>query len=358
MAVGLLDRYIWRHLRGLFLFGVAIFTTFLLVNHLFFLARLVFQEGATFLAALELLVYRIPYFIAFSFPMAMLLASLMAMGRLSDGQEITAMRTAGISLGRIAGSVVLAGALVSIGTLVFNESLVPPAEDRYELSFSRVVGKATATVAQVLFREEQEGIESVYFVRRFTPAAELMEGVVVEQFERGQLRRVIDAARAQYVTNKWEFQNGTMYLFSDGTTVATRFDRLELALRRTPREIAAPQKPVSDMSIRELRAYIDVLRRGGEDVTRYLVELQSKIAIPMSALLFALLAVPLGLRPHRSGPSIGLGLTILVLVGYYILSSVTLTLGQSGRLHPIPAAWLPNLTLAGAALALLRRVDR
>ncbi len=358
MPIGLLDRYIWRHLRGLFLFGVAIFTLFLIVNHLFFLARLVLQQGATFLFALELLVYRLPYFLAFSFPMAMLLASLMAISRLSDGQEITAMRTVGISLTRIASSVAIAGALVTLGTLVVNESVVPPAEDRYERSFARIAGHPQQEVDQVLFREEQDGVESVYFVRRFVTAEARMEGVIVNQFEGGKLRRVIDAPRARYADGRWEFQDGTMYLFTGGTTVETRFTRLNVALRRTPREIAIPQKPTSDMSVRELLAYIRLLERGGENVTRYVVELHSKIAIPTSAFLFAILAVPLGLRPHRSGPSIGLGLTILVLVGYYILISITLTLGQSGRLHPIAAAWLPNLALAGAALLLVRRVDR
>ncbi len=358
MTIGLLDRYIWRQLRGLFLFGVAIFTLFLMVNHLFFLSRLVLQEGATFLVALEMLIYRLPYFLAFSFPMAMLLAALMVISRLSDGQEITAMRTAGISLARIASSVAIAGALVTLITLVVNESIVPPAEDRYEVVFARVTHAPQQAMDRILFREEQAGIESVYFVRRFVTAEAQMEGVTVEQFEGGKLRRVIDAPRARYVDGRWEFQDGTMYLFSGSTTIETRFTRLGVGLRRTPREIAIPQKPTTDMSVRELLAYIRVLQRSGENVTRYLVELHSKIAVPASAFLFAILAVPLGLRPHRSGPSIGLGLTILILVCYYILISVTLVLGQSGRLHPILAAWLPNLTLAGAALLLVRRVDR
>jgi len=358
MTIGLLDRYLWRHLRGLFLFGVGLFTMFLMVNHLFFLARLVLAEGATFLVALELLSYRLPYFLAFSFPMAMLLASLMAISRLSDGQEITAMRTAGISLRRIATSVAVAGVLVTIGTLVINEAIVPPMEDRYEVVFARVAGRPQTTIDRVLFRDEQGGIESVYFVRRFAADDGHMEGVSVTQYEDGKLRRVIDAATARYVDGRWEFQTGTMYLFTGGTIVESRFKRMDVGLRRTPREIAIPQKPTTDMSFRELLAYIRILERNRENVTRYYVELHSKIAVPTSALLFALLAVPLGLRPHRSGPSVGLGLTILVLLCYYILISITMTLGQGGRLAPIVAAWLPNFALAGGAMLLLQRVDR
>lgn len=358
MAIPLLDRYLWRHLRDLFLFGVAVFSILLLINHLFLLARLVLQQGAPFSAALELLVYRLPYFLAFSFPMAMLLASLMTVGRLSDGQEITAMRTGGISLGRIAASILLAGVVVSGMTLAVNELVVPEAEERYRGAFGRAIeAPADPVQQQVLFREEQQGIESVYFARRFLLDSGAMEGVVVNQFERGRLQRVIEAPQARYLGEEWVFFNGTMYLFTGPTTVATRFDRLTLALRRTPREIAIPRREPSEMSIRELRAYVRLLRRSGEGAARYVVEVQSKFAVPASAALFALLAVPLGLRPHRSGTSIGLGLTIVVLVAYYIMISITITLGQSGRLQPVLAAWLPDGVLAAAGLVLLRRAE-
>lgn len=358
MAIPLLDRYLWRQLRDLFLFGVAVFTLLLLINHLFLLARLVLQQGAPFVAALELLIYRLPYFLAFSFPMAMLLASLMTVGRLSDGQEITAMRTGGISLGRIAASIVTAGVLVSLLTVFTNEMLVPGAEDRYRQAYARAIeAPATGVQEQVLFREQQDGIESVYFVRRFLVASDVMEGVVVNQFERGRLLRVIEAAQARYLHDEWVFQRGTMYLFTGPTTVVSRFDRLTVALRRTPKEIALPRREPSEMSIRELRAYVRLLQRSGESTARYVVEVQAKFAIPAASALFALLAVPLGLRPHRSGTSIGLGLTIVVLVGYYIMISITLTLGQNARLHPVLAAWLPDALLGAAGVVLLRRAE-
>ena len=359
MSIRLLDRYVWRQLGELFTFGVGIFTLLLLVNHLFLVARLVLQQGAAFSVALQLLIYRLPYFLAFSFPMAMLLASLLAIGRLSDGQEITAMRTSGISLARIAVSVTAAGILVSAMTLVLNEGVVPYAEDRYQqVLIAGLQARSASEQRDVLFREVQDGIESVYFVRSFRRDLQRLEGVVVNQFDRGVLNRVIEAPVAQYTGGAWEFHDGTMYVFSGETTVVTQFSRLRVGLQRTPEQIALPQRDPSEMSIRELRQYITVLQRSGTSAARYIVQVHFKLAVPMSAALFALLAVPVGLRPHRSGTSIGLGLTILVLIGYYIISSVTITLGDNGRLHPIPAAWLPDVVLAAAGVALVRRADR
>src|SRR2546421_12431445 len=98
MSIRLLDRYVWRQLGELFTFGEGIFTLLLLVNHLFLVARLVLQQGAALSVALQLLIYRLPYILAFSFPMAMLLASVLALGRLSRAQEAHAMRSCAIRL--------------------------------------------------------------------------------------------------------------------------------------------------------------------------------------------------------------------------------------------------------------------
>jgi lipopolysaccharide export system permease protein len=359
MGIPLLDRYLWRQLRDLFAFGVAVFTTLLLVNHLFELARRVLNQEIALSVALELLAYKLPYFLAYGFPMAMLLAALLAMGRLSDGQEITAMRTSGISLTRIAASIMAAGLLVSVLTFVLNEGVAPRADERYRRAIAVALhAPSAAEQRDVLFRELQEGVESVYFVRRFLKDQGRMEGVVVNQFEGGALNRVIVAAEGRYVSGVWEFRRGTMYVFTGGTTVVTQFDQLRVGLTQTPQEIALPQRDPSEMSIQELRRYIDVLRRSGEPVARYTAQVHFKLAVPLSAALFALLAVPLGLRPHRSGTSIGLGLTFLVLIGYYIISAAALPLGENGRLHPAVAGWLPDLVLGVVGVALLRRADR
>ena len=360
MTISLLDRYLWRQLSELFVFGVGLFTLLLLVNHLFFLVRLVLQPGGVrLLVVLQLLIYKLPYLLAYSFPMAMLLAALLAIGRLSDGLEITAMRTSGISLGRIALSVTTAGILVSAMTLALNEGVVPYAENRYQqVLITGLRERFASEQRDVLFRDVQEDVESVYFVRRFHRDQQRMEGVVVNQFERGVLNRVVEAEVAQYTDGAWVFRDGTMYVFTGETTVVTQFARLRVGLQRTPEQIAVPQRDPSEMSVRELRQYISVLQRSGENAARYIVQVQFKLAIPMSAALFALLAVPVGLRPHRSGTSIGVGLAFLVLLGYYVISAVTLPLGENGRLHPIAAGWLPDVVLAAVGLALVRRADR
>ncbi len=344
--ISILDRYILKQVLGLFLFGVGLFTVLLAVNDIFGLVRIAVSQHIAPPTVLRLLLLRLPNLAVASLPMALLLAVLMTAGRLSEHNEVVAMRTGGISLGRMSLPVLVVAALVAVGGAVLAEWTVPLAEDRFAQEISRATRQPPSPRGYVLFREVEGPSVSVYYARRVAEGGDVLEGLVVNQFEAERLVRVIEARRARYSGGRWEFQEGTVHLLSATPPVELAFHRLEARIRRTPREILAQHKDPSQMTIRELRAYIAVLRRTGEAVLEYLVWMHARMALPSSSLPFALLAIPLGLRPHRGGPSIGLGLTVLIILIYYLLTNATLALGQTGRLPPLLAAWTPNLLLA------------
>ncbi len=350
----LIDRYILREVAGIFAFGVGVFTSLLLVNHLFFLARLAAEAGVPIRTNLILLVLRVPYLAAFSLPMSILLATLLAFGRLSDRNEISAMRTTGWSLSRVAAPVLFAGVVVALLSLGMTEYVVPRSETRYRDTLARAIRSPERTIQQnVLFREPVDGVESVFFARELNTRTGTMSKVTITQFQGGRPSRLIEAERATYGPQGWVLEQGSLYLLGSGGGVSTRFEEMRVALKRTPPEIVPPRRDPAEMTIRELRQQIARLKVTGESVVRYAVNLQLKFALPVSSVIFALLAVPLGLRPHRSGRSTGLGLTVLVLLGYYLMMSITVTLGERGQMSPVWAAWLPNLTVASAGVYLL-----
>lgn len=350
----LVDRYILREIGGIFLFGVVVFTTLLLTTHLFFLARLGAETTVPIRTNFALLVLRVPYFVAYSLPMATLLAALLAFGRLSDRNEVTALRTSGWSLGRVAAPVIFAGVAVAICTISLNEWVVPVAEERYRAVLNDVIRTPTRQIQHhVLFREPVGDVETLFYARELDSRDGTMSRVVIIQFQQQRPARVIEAEQARYGPGGWVLHRGTLYLLGSGNALATTFGEMRVALTRSPKQLAAPRRDPYDMTIGELRRQIAALRAVGESAVRHAVSLQWKLAIPTSSVIFALLAVPLGLRPQRSGRATGLGLTVLVLLSYYVMMSVTLTLGERGQIPSFWAAWLPNLVLAGVGSYLL-----
>jgi len=72
------------------------------------------------------------------------------------------------------------------------------------------------------------------------------------------------------------------------------------------------------MSIDEIKEKIENLKKQGKDTTSQKVELYKRYAIPFTCIVFALIGVPLGIQPRRSGRSYGFILSILILLVYYI----------------------------------------
>jgi len=351
----LIDRYIVRQVSESYVLGVGAFTSILLLTHLFYLARVASEIPVPVVSNLGLFLLRVPYFATYSLPFATLFAVLMAFGRLSDSNEITAMRTSGWSLGRVAAPVVFTGLAVTMITLAMGEWVVPHAEARYLTLFHEVVSRPAPEIQhQVLFRERIDGVDSIFYAHELNSLTGTMGRVTIVQFEAQRPVRLIEAEMARYSPSGWLLTRGRFYLLTAGGVV-TDFEEWRIALPRTPRQLIAARRDPFEMTIAELRQHIRRLAATGESAARYAVGLQVKIALPASSVIFALLAVPLGLRPLRAGKSIGFGLTVLVLVTYYFLMSVTITLGERGQIPPFLAAWSPNLLVAAAGGYLLWR---
>ncbi len=361
MMPALLDRLLVAEIGSSFAFGLGLFTVLLVMNHLFYLARLVIGQGVAIHVALVLMVYKIPYFIAFSGPMGVLLATVLGIGRLADHNEIAALRVAGASLYRIARPVVLTGCLAALGILVFQEGIVSLSDDQYRLVFGDVMSHAPdlRPIDNVFFQAPTAGGNALYSAHRYDPHRRTLEGVTVVYLTKGTPLQIIEASAAQYVRGvQWTFHDGHVYAFSQGSIVVTKFATLEVTVPRSPEEFTLPPKQPSDMSLRELVHEIASLRRQGSETRAYVGELHTKLATAASSIVFALVALPLSLRPHRSGPSVGLGLSILVLVGYYLIAIPTQLASDGRLLSPVLAAWLPDAVVGAAGAILLIRAAR
>jgi lipopolysaccharide export system permease protein len=93
----------------------------------------------------------------------------------------------------------------------------------------------------------------------------------------------------------------------------------------------------------------------GVDVTDFKIQLNMKMSIPFASLVFALLGAPLGISRRRASSSIGLGLSIIVIFVYYIVTFVSMAIGEIRLLPPGFAAWLPNIITGGIGWYILSK---
>src|SRR5437879_12437174 len=111
-----LARYIARELGSPFAFGCTLFTFFLLIDRIYSLTDLVITKGVPFSLVVQLLAFMLPSFLVHTLPMALLVAVLLAGGRLASDLEIVAFRAAGVSALRLFRRVLLASLVILAAT--------------------------------------------------------------------------------------------------------------------------------------------------------------------------------------------------------------------------------------------------
>jgi lipopolysaccharide export system permease protein len=363
--VKILDRYILQELAPPFGFGVAAFTAILLASTvLFHLVSLMVQHGLQTWLVGEILVLRLPEMIFYTFPMSMLLAALMAFGRLSNDGEITAFKAAGVSLYRLMVPVAGMALVVSLLTIALNELLVPAAAWKAKSLLYEATHKQQLPIARehVSYQElDGDKLRRLFYARSFDGAR--MRDVVVQEFEDNKLVRLIQAKDAAPRPDGWSFEDGTLYQVDEhgDFRYAAHFKSQHVVLGAALLALARENRLATEMNARELAAHVKRLQAtgaSGRELNELRVMWHQKLAVPFACLVFALVGAPMGLAPQRGSSAIGLGLSVLVIFVYYVLMFVSMAMGQTGALPAGVAAWLPNVVAASLGLFQLRRLAR
>ncbi|WP_398331195.1 LptF/LptG family permease, partial [Vulcanococcus sp.] len=140
-----MDRWLSSELLGPLLFGIAAFTAVSLsVGVVFELVRKVAEAGLPPLVAMQVLGLRLPGFLVLSFPMATLMATLLAFSRLSSSSELTALRSIGVPTWRMVVPALAVAALMTLLTFVFNDVIVPSANLAAADTLDSALGRSVA----------------------------------------------------------------------------------------------------------------------------------------------------------------------------------------------------------------------
>jgi len=360
----ILDKYILTELLGPFVFGIAAFSSvFIGTSTLFKLAQYISKYGASLLTVTKLFFYSLPGIVVLTLPMSMLLASLLSFGRLSGSSEITAMKSGGLSFYRLTTPVFIIAFAVSIFAVVFNETVVPQSKTAYTTIVRYEIERESRPRSQehVVIKDVKQGeLERLTYARKFDEDTSTMYTITMQEFEKDRLVRVENAEKATWQNGRWVMYNGIIHdMTAEGKIERSmRFVQQTMPVEKPPASISREQKKPDEMTIKELKQHIKALQ--GEFVTtnNFAVELHQRLSIPMASLVFAMIGTPLGLQPHRSSSSIGLGLSIIIILIYYAVMTVCTALGQGGTLPPVVAAWIPNILGIIVGAIFVRRAAR
>lgn len=358
----ILGLYIIREIASLFLLGIAVFTLVLLMGRMIKLTDLVISRGVSPLDVGLMIIYLMPSFLVFTIPMAFLLAVLMAFGRLSGDNEITVMKAGGISLMQLMPPVVLCGGVATALTLCASVLGVPWGNNAFkELSVKVLKENVAVTIREKLFWDEIPGV--VLYTDRYDEQNRALKGVVIHD-GRDQRRPLTIFAEGGAVGGgpgpqdlRLVLNDGSIHSAGDDREYRlVSFGEYVMTVRGIGKGGAASRNE-ADMQVAELMRQSADPSLPEQSRLKAAAELQGRFSFPLASLVFAVLAVPLGIQNRRSGKSAGFSLSIGILLAYYILLSLLRTLAERGTLPPPLALWLPNVIFFAAGWYLLQRAS-
>jgi len=358
--------YILKEIFPIFFIGLMTFTIILLMDKILKLIELVVNRGGSLSNILMIFLFISPSFLIITIPVAVLLGTLLTFGRLSSDSEITAFKASGMSLYQL----FLPISLFALAAFLLTSLLVfyglPWGNRGFKATLYRLAqSKADIEIKERIFNDAFSGL--VVYVDRVPLQGNHLEGILIyDQREKGKSNTIL--AKEGFIINNPESQeiilrlrNGDIHRFEPEahTFQKIKFDTYDLKLELA-KTFAAIEKKLKDreMSIEDIRKKIEEIKKKGGDTTSYEVQLHERYAVPFTCIVFALIGVPLGIQPHRSGRSYGFILSILILLAYYVSLTASEIFAVRKTIPAFSAGWIPNFLFGGLGIYLLVKTAR
>ncbi|MCB1153606.1 MAG: LPS export ABC transporter permease LptF [Deltaproteobacteria bacterium] len=356
MIPRLLSRYVAREVAVPFVFGLAIFTFVPMMFLILRITEAIVNYGIKVGDVLLAMAYTMPPLLVFTVPMAFLLAVILAVGRLSSDSELVAMKAAGVSLNQLLPPIV-AVAIVAYLAASFLSLVADPWGKQKSKRLLFDLGSQNATIAlkPQVFNDQFEKQGLILYVDEIDPKERTLKGVFIADNRDQELPNIVTADRGRLISKEddltlvIQLEDGTIHrtLRDERAYETASFERYDMTLNFAESLDAEEyKKTYLEMSLSELSAYIDRLRESGEDqytMRRARVEFHRKFAFPFACVVFAILGIPLGVVPPRSGRGQGFTFAIVALCVYYLLFRVGENLGWKGVAPPWVVMWTPNV---------------
>lgn len=297
--------------------------------------------------------YKIPAIINQIMPLAILMSTLLTLGILSRSSEIVAMQSCGISLKRIAKPLLVIAFVLSIFTFFSNEAIIPNTSQQLKyIDEVLIQGKNPSTffrLNNIWYRDKNYILQA----RLFIPTTWTLKGVTLWQTtdEMQPIKR-LEAENGTWNGHQWTLENVVVKSFNGGRVTETKkIAFLPIALQLKINDLKVWDKNADDMGYFKLKQYTEKLRKAGYDATRYQAQMYAKISMPFACLIMAFVGIPFSLRSGRSsGIALGIGLSIGIGFAYFIINAILISLGGTGVLPPLVAAWAANFIFALSAI--------
>lgn len=356
-----IDRYVMGMFWGYFIGALLVFTTiFVAVDAM---STMVSNSGVSTQAVLGYYGAYAPEVIHKMLPVASLLGAVLTLSTLNRANELVALFASGMSLWRIASSIMVSVVVISvIGYMVSDRILPVTSRQKNYIMYNEI--KKTPGVFSVVKTDRiwYRSHNTIFNIKTLNPDTAHAQGLTMYFFSPGwDLMQMLTAKDMDIKGKNWVLRNGSVTVFSSQSSfpLNSNFTEKTLVMDEDTKDLTSAGQTSEMLSQSELAHFIQRNKSAGLDTLRYEVDYHAKMGFAAAGLVMVLLGIPFSVGRARSGGiMMNLGICLGLVFAYWVLYSSALTLGGHGSIPPVVAAWAPNVVMGGFGAFMLRKIRR
>ncbi len=363
MNVKILDRFLIKQFVSSILFGILTFVLiFVIVDLMENLDDFIDQKVPNQFIFLYYL-YFLPEIIRLILPVSILLACLFTVGKLNNFNELTAIKSSGISLYRFMAPFIIIGFIISVFAIYFSGWVVPNSNSS-KLKIEQTYMKKNLTIpgANIFFQDAENRFVNIGFYDQSTQLISRAGIVFCAKDDPTKISKRIEVEKLKWdsTKNRWEGINVTEFIFlTDSMNQLNYYQSLVFdELYFKPEDILIKQKRIEEMNLTEIRQVIEIQKRSGNDTTKLEIDFHSIIAFAFANLIVVLFGLPISADRRSGTVAFQFGMNLLFTFIYLAFMKISQSFGKNGLMNPILTAWFANLVFIALAVVNIVRTRK
>jgi lipopolysaccharide export system permease protein len=361
----ILDKYIAKYFILPLLYCILAFIVLYVIIDIFGRLDEILKQNIQLGILWDYYISMIPLIIIQTTPVASLISTMQVLGTLNKYGEITAMRSAGISIYRILLPFIYIGFAITILIFGVSEKILPQSMRKAEsikenyienIDKNKSVNKKTISNIALCGKNNR-----LIFIDNFDISSKTAAGItILEQDKKDNVSLKINAHEAKWIGGKWLFSNILTYKLDDKGAVidSPEFFQEKIIPMESPKDLIAKGTNYEYMGFHDLSNYIKNFSEASPKlIARLRVDLHQKISLPFTSLVVILIGAGFALRTRQRGKAtalLGIGMSIVIGFIYYAFMASCIALGKSGTLPPFLSAHLANILFGLIGVILIR----
>ncbi|MGX6591438.1 lipopolysaccharide export system permease protein [Cetobacterium ceti] len=354
----IINRYILEECKMPIIFGVSLFTFIFLIEIIVSLMENIIVKGISLIDVIRILSFYLPPILSQTIPMGVFLGIMITFSKFTRTSESTAMSSIGMDLKAILKPIVILAVGITLFIFFLQESIIPRSFKKLqEITLKIAYENPVFQLKERTLIDEMDNM-SLYIDKIDHSTKDAKNILIIRKTKKDEFPTIILGRKAFWKNTAMVLQDADFYSFDENGKEKLRgeFKEKKIPLSAYFQEIEIKVKDIEALDIGTLLK--DIKTKKGPEKIPYLVEINRKIAIPLSTIILTILGAVMSIGHHRSGKGASFGISLGVIFGYIVFLNVGMVMAYKGKVSPYIGVWTPNVVLSILTMILYRKKAR